>query len=150
MHDLAKVVPFMIDKINSISRPDLGFRNPDQTHLWDIQPDDELVQNAEKEVKEIQKSANVLLTMLSSVQPILLHPIPATKAITRTANAPEPSNSTALLPKYAKSPPKVSKTKRNFPILGSSLPGKPITKIPQAMGERKNNHNNQDNTRSVI
>jgi len=53
LQDLVKVVPFMIDKINSIPRPDLGFRNPDQTHLWDIQPDDELVQNAMKEVKEV-------------------------------------------------------------------------------------------------
>jgi len=34
---------FMVEKINQIPRPDLGFRNPEQTHLWDIQPDDEIV-----------------------------------------------------------------------------------------------------------
>lgn len=43
----------MIEKINQIPRPDLGFRNPEQTHLWDIQPDDEIVQAAMKEIKEI-------------------------------------------------------------------------------------------------
>ena len=52
-HDLVKVILFMVEKINQIPRPDLGFRNPEQTHLWDIQPDDEIVQAAMKDVKEI-------------------------------------------------------------------------------------------------
>lgn len=53
LQSLVRVIPFMIEKINQIPRPDLGFRNPEQTHLWDIQPDDEIVQAAMKDVKEI-------------------------------------------------------------------------------------------------
>jgi hypothetical protein len=53
LQDLVKIVTLMIEKVNSIPRPDLGFRNPEQTSLWDIVPDDELVQNAMAEVKDI-------------------------------------------------------------------------------------------------
>jgi hypothetical protein len=53
VRDLQKIVEQMIEKVNSIPRPDLGFRNPEQTSLWDIIPEDELVQNALTEIKEI-------------------------------------------------------------------------------------------------
>jgi hypothetical protein len=53
LQDLVKIVTLMIEKVNSIPRPDLGFRNPEQTSLWDIVPDDELVQNAMAEIKDI-------------------------------------------------------------------------------------------------
>jgi hypothetical protein len=53
LQDLVKIVTLMIEKVNSIPRPDLGFRNPEQTSLWDIVPEDELVQNAMTEIKDI-------------------------------------------------------------------------------------------------
>lgn len=51
--NLINIVLQMIEKINSIPRPDLGFRNPEQTSLWDIITEDELVQNAMIEIKVI-------------------------------------------------------------------------------------------------
>ncbi len=49
--------------------------------------------------KIIHISDKTPVTGLSSAHPDRRHPIPATKAITSTAKAPDPSSETLLLPK---------------------------------------------------
>ena len=53
LQDLVRIVTQIVEKINSIPRPDLGFRKSEYETLWDIEPNDELVQNAMIEIKQI-------------------------------------------------------------------------------------------------
>ena len=43
----------MVERINQIPRADTQIANSDKTHLWDIKINDELVLNAEEEIKQI-------------------------------------------------------------------------------------------------
>jgi hypothetical protein len=51
LQDLVKIVTTIVEKVNSIPRPDYEFRSIEQSSLWDIEAQDELVQNAMTEIK---------------------------------------------------------------------------------------------------
>lgn len=50
---LVKVVQHMVKAIDNIPRPDTQIANPEKTHLWMIDPHDEIVKKAENEIGEI-------------------------------------------------------------------------------------------------
>ena len=50
---LVKVVQHMVKAIDNIPRPDTQIANPEKTHLWMIDPKDDIVKKAENEVNEI-------------------------------------------------------------------------------------------------
>lgn len=50
---LVKIVSTMVEKINAIPRADTMISNAEKSQLWFIQLDDEIIKNAEAEVKQI-------------------------------------------------------------------------------------------------
>lgn len=51
--DLVKIVLTMVEKINAIPRADTQIANTDKAHLWYILVDDEIIRNAQAEIKAI-------------------------------------------------------------------------------------------------
>lgn len=51
--ELVKIVSTMVEKINAIPRADTMISNAEKSQLWFIQLDDEIIQNAEAEVRQI-------------------------------------------------------------------------------------------------
>lgn len=51
--ELVKIVSTMVEKINAIPRADTMISNAEKSQLWFIQLEDEIIKNAEAEVRQI-------------------------------------------------------------------------------------------------